>query len=316
MGGGTGTFTVLSGLKKYPVNLSAIIAMSDDGGSTGILRDELGVLPPGDIRQCLVALSASPLFLRQLMNYRFTDGGLKGHNFGNLFLSALQKTTGSFDAAVQKASEVLRIQGKVIPATLQRISLVATLENGKKVRGQSMIHNTNLMHLADISLLPRARANPKALHAIREADAIVIGPGDLYSSLIPNLLVSGIPQAVRKSTAKKIYVANLMTKREHTHGFSVADYVGTLETFLRGKVTHVIWNNRAPSPLLIKRYAKKGELPVARGEKLTGRVMVEANLVSKKIIKTAKGDPIPRTLIRHDPDRLGKIILGIAHSHA
>ena len=219
LGGGTGTFTILSGLKKYPFELTAIVAMSDNGGSTGVLRDELGVLPPGDVRQCLVALSRSDKLMRDLMNYRFENGGLKGLSFGNLLLSALEKVTGSFDSAVEKASEILRLDGRVIPATLDEVHLMAQVGT-RIVRGEEKIQMTKLNgSLRRLWLEPEGRANPKALKAIREADAIIIGPGNLYASLIPNLLVAGIPEAIKKSKAKKIFICSLMTKVEHTKNF-------------------------------------------------------------------------------------------------
>ncbi len=176
IGGGTGTYTVLTGLKAYPLNLSAIVTMADDGGSTGILRDELGVLPPGDVRQCLVALSRSDRLMRELMNYRFSRGSLKGHNFGNILLSALEKVTGSFDAAVEKASDILRLAGRVFPATLDKVRLVTYLENGRILKGERTIHSANLKRVRDFKLFPRAKANPKAVEAILKADAVIMGP--------------------------------------------------------------------------------------------------------------------------------------------
>ena len=313
IGGGTGTFTVLSGLKNYPLDLSAIVTMADDGSSTGVLRDELGVLPPGDVRQCLVALSQSPKFLRQLMNYRFTAGGLKGHSFGNLFLAALEKMTGSFDKAVDMAGEILRIDGRVIPSTLKQVELIAELAGGKAVRGEERIYHADLSHLRTLRLAPRATANPKAVRAIGAADAVVIGPGDFYRSLMPNLLVSGIPNALRKSRAVKIFVCNLMTKAEHTRNFTVEDYTRTMESYFGGKFDYVVWNTKRPSPLALKRYARQGDAFVEFGKKLPGRKYIAADLVSRRAVKILKHDPLAnqRTLIRHDPDRLAKLIFGI-----
>lgn len=312
VGGGTGTFTVLSGLKKYPFELTAVVAMSDDGGSTGVLRDELGVLPPGDVRQCLVALSSSDKLMRDLMGYRFATGGLKGHSFGNLLLSALEKLTGSFDSAVEKAGEILRINGKVVPATLDRVILSARVGN-RVVRGQDKIHNTVLREgLKSLKLEPRARANPKALRALRNADVIVIGPGDFYSSLMPSLLVDGIPRAIRGSKALKVYVCNLMTKAEHTHGFGVRDFTAAIEQQVGAPVDRVIYNNRAPSKPLLRLYSRQGEEIVAVDPGLTGAKFVGADLVSRKFPTLQKGDPLSRNLVRHDSARLAKIIAGLA----
>lgn len=309
IGGGTGTFTVLSGLKRYPFNLTAIVAMSDDGGSTGVLRDELGVLPPGDVRQCLVALSSSDQLMRTLMNYRFEKGGLEGHNFGNLLLSALEKITGSFDSAVQKASEILRIDGHVVPATLDKVTLVAHVGN-RTIRGQSIIHQTVLNgSLKSISLAPKARANPEAVRAIAEADTIVIGPGDFYSSLVPNFLVRGIPEAIRKSRAKKIFICNLMARAEHTHDFSVANFTAAIEYYLGGKVDIVIYNNKLPSPTLIKRYAREGETLTNWDDLPKHMRTVGADLITRTFPKFQKSDAVKRSFIRHNPTRLARIIV-------
>src|SRR3989338_1628649 len=232
IGGGTGTFTVLSGLKHFPVDLTAIVTMADDGGSTGVLRDEFGVLPPGDLRQCLVALSDADLVMRKLFNHRYDRGELKGHNFGNIFISTLEQVTGSLDRALDVAGEILNIRGRVVPVTLTKVDLVTELKNGKVLHGESALSDYQLVSRFGIKksfLTPAAKANPKALQAIKEADLIVVGPGNLYASLIPNFLVTGIGRAFIASKAKKIYVANLMNKHGHTDDFLVSDYVQTLE---------------------------------------------------------------------------------------
>lgn len=313
IGGGTGTFTVLSGLKRYPYNLAAIVTMSDDGGSTGMLRDELGVLPPGDVRQCIVALSSSDKLMRTLMNYRFDNGKLKGHSFGNLLLSALEKITGSFDEAVEKAGEVLRIRGRVVPATLDEVRLMAQV--GKRIiRGEEKIQNSHLNGtLNHLWLEPVARANPKALSAIREADCIVIGPGNLYASLIPNLLVRGIPEAIRKSKAKKIFICNLMTKMEHTHGWSVADYVQAIEKYMGAPLDVVVFNNKRPEADILKRYAREGDTLTSWDALPSDRVLVGANLMSHRAHAANKvGTPAKESsLVRHDPSKLAAIVLRI-----
>jgi uncharacterized cofD-like protein len=318
IGGGTGTFTVLSGLKNYPLDLSAIVTMADDGGSTGVLRDELGVLPPGDVRQCLVALARSPRYVRQLMNYRFTQGALKGHSFGNLFLSALEKMTGSFDRAVEMAGDILQTEGRVIPSTLRQVKLVAKLKNGRKIRGEERIYHANLTGLKTMELEPHAAANPKALAAIRSADAIIIGPGDFYRSLMPNLLASGVPAALRRSRAVKIFVCNLMTKAEHTQNFTVEDYARTMEAAFGGRFNFIIWNTKRPSPQALRRYARQGDAFVELGAARQGRKYIGADLVSRRAVKALKHDPLAgqRTLIRHDPDRLAKLIFGIIWQEA
>lgn len=316
IGGGTGNFVVLTSLKQYPINLSAIVTMTDDGGSSGILRDELGVLPPGDIRQCLVALSASEMWMRELMNYRFANGGLQGHSMGNLLLSALEKMSGSFDAAVERASEILRIEGKVIPATLDKVRLVAYLKNGNVLHGEHTItKSARMQDLKKIVVQPHAKANPKALEAIRHADFIVIGPGDFYASLIPNFLISGVSEGIRKSSAKKIYICNLMSKRGHTEGFSVFDFVRVIESYIGTKFDYVVYNNKSPLPSLLKKYARLGESFIPLGTFNTidkgNRNFVGSDLINKVIPKQHKGDPLKRSLIRHNPSKLGTLLASI-----
>jgi uncharacterized cofD-like protein len=308
IGGGTGTFTVLSGLKKYPLELSAIVAMADNGGSTGILRDELGVLPPGDVRQCLVALSHSDQLMRDLINYRFSNGGLKGHSFGNILLSALEKVTGNFDQAIEKASEILRIQGKVIPATLDKTNLVANLKD-KKIVGECAIRSTKLIGLKQISLKPRAKANPKAIEAIKSADAVIIGPGDFYSSIIPNMLVSGIPKAIKETRAKKIYICNLMTKSGHTSGFTVKRFAEEIEKYMDCKFDYVVFNKKIPDPDLLKKYAYQGEKTTAVDKGLPKDKFIGENLINERFPQQQKHDSLKRYLIRHNPEKLAKTIL-------
>lgn len=313
IGGGTGSFTLLSGLKNYPVEISAIVSMADDGGSTGVLRDELGVLPPGDVRQCLVALSESSGIMRELFNYRYANGGLSGHNFGNIFLSTLEKLSGNFEQAVNEAGKILRIQGRVIPVTLTNTKLVAKLANGKTVVGQQKIDNTNLAGLKWLKLAPRAAANPEAIKAIKQADKIVINPGTIYSSIVANFLVTGIPRAIRLSRAKKIYVSNLMNKAGHSDGFSVVDYVKLLEKYLGEQtVKYVIYNKERPSRELIKKYSSEGDLVRAGNLKERPKIkFIGQNLLSHKRHKKIKGDKITRSLIRHDSEKLARLIYSL-----
>ncbi|KKT22060.1 MAG: hypothetical protein UW08_C0019G0009 [Parcubacteria group bacterium GW2011_GWB1_43_8b] len=311
IGGGTGNFTLLMGLKKYPVELCAIVSMADNGGSSGILRDELGVLPPGDIRQCLVALSSSDRVMRELINYRFTEGKLRGHNFGNLLLSALEKSSGSFDKAIEAASEILRIEGKVIPVTLTNTNLIAYFSNGKVIRGEHTIEFANLSNLKKLTLEPKAKANPKAIQAIKQADVIVIAPGDFYQSIVPNFLVKGIPEAMRMSRAKKVYVCNLMTKQQHTSGFGVKDFVSNLESYMGSAVDFVIYNNKAPNPALIRRYAEENEYPVKAEYRLPKPKFIGADLLSRQIANSVKGDLLRRNLIRHDSNKIAKMIVSL-----
>ncbi len=317
IGGGTGTFTVLSGLKYYPVDLTAVVTMADDGGSTGRLRDEFGVLPPGDLRQCLVALSEADQVMRKLFNYRFDKGELAGHSFGNLFISTLERVTGSLDLALDVAGRILHIRGRVIPVTLSKVGLIAELKNGKVLHGESALSDYQLVSrfgIKKIFLKPKAKANPKALRAIKEADIIIVGPGNLYASLIPNFLVSGIGRALITSRAKKIYVANLMNKNGHTDDFLVSDYVRALEGVIgkEGVFDAVVYNTKLPTQALLRKYADEGEPVVCGPECLKGEFeLIGTNLLAGDLAKTTKKDMLRRTLIRHDPDKLAKVLMSL-----
>jgi len=229
--GGTGGFMLLTGLKKYDADISAIVAMADDGGSTGELRDELGVLPPGDVRQCLVALSDASEELRALMTYRFSEGGLKGHSFGNLFISALEKTQNNFLDAIETAGDILKVKGRVVPVTGDDARLRMELKDGTLLEGEDVIDHGNFQKqgVKKLSFNSKVRANPKAVESILSADVVVIGPGDLYGSVLANLIVPGISEALKKTHAKIIYNANLTNKKGHTTGFDVDDYVAAIE---------------------------------------------------------------------------------------
>jgi uncharacterized cofD-like protein len=314
LGGGTGTFTILSGLKKYRFDLTAIVAMSDSGGSTGVLRDELGVLPPGDVSRCMLALSTSDVLMRDLMDYRFQSGALKGHKFGNLLLSALEKVTGSFDSAVEKASDILRLKGRIIPATLDEVHLMAQV-GSRIIKGEEKIQMTKLNgSLKRMWLEPRGTANPKALKAIKDADYIIIGPGNLYASLVPNLLVHSIPEAIRTSRAKKIFICSLMTKVEHTRDFSVAGYTETIEKYLGSPVDIVIYNNKRPDEKVLRRYARAHDTLTPWDDLPVGRELIAGNFISRQLHATNKiGTPSKESsLVRHDSAKLAAQIAKIA----
>ncbi|MDO8265108.1 MAG: YvcK family protein [Candidatus Parcubacteria bacterium] len=315
IGGGTGTFTVLSGLKKYNnLSLAAIVTMADDGGSSGILRDELGVLPPGDVRQCLVALSSEDQILRQLFNYRFGIGPFIGHNFGNIFMASLEKITGSFKEAVESAGRLLNIKGEVIPVTLEKTKLGIQLDSGKKIIGENKINKfPSLSEFPDkrIFLQPVVKANPKAIAAIKKADVIIMGPGNIFCSIIPNLVVGGIAEAIKKSKAVKIYNCNLMTKKGHTDNFKVEDFIEVIEQYLgKGTLDYVTFNIRKPSNIFLKKYSQEGEFVGFNKKSLLNKKFKGENLISNKITKLDPADVlIKRTLIRHDSDKLAKLII-------
>ncbi len=306
IGGGTGIFSILTGLKKYPLHLTAVVSMADDGGSTGILREEFGILPPGDIRRALVALSEEEQPLARLLNYRFPQGSLKGHNLGNLLLTALTDLEGSFEKAVQRAEKILSVKGEVLPVTLDKARLKAELENGQIIVGETNIdvpkHNGELK-IKRIWLEPTCSVNPSVLKAIAQSDLIVIGPGDLYTSIIPNLIVRGLPQAIKKSQAKKIYVGNIMTKFGETNNFQGQDFVNVIEHYLgKGVLDFVFFNNHRPTAERIGKYAK---------EKAQ---FVEGNFSpsKKNKPKIIEGDFLrPRGFIRHDPDKIGRALFNL-----
>ncbi len=310
IGGGTGNFVVLKGLKKYQLDLTAIVSMADDGGSTGILRDELGVLPPGDVRQCLVALSNSSRLMRSLMNYRFENGGLGGHSFGNLLLSALEKVTGSFEKAVEEASKILNIKGKVIPVTTHQVRLKMVLNNRKILEGEKEIYLSQEIDQGykTIYLEPYPKVNPRVIDEILNADLLVIGPGGLHTSLIPNLLVEGVCDAIRKSDAKKVFVVNLMNRKGQTSGFTAKNYLSELVRYLGEDIfDHILINNQKPPDELIEVYANEGEL--VHNDLEDGRV-VFTELLGAPAAEMKK-DPLKRNLIRHDSKKLAMELMKI-----
>jgi uncharacterized cofD-like protein len=320
IGGGTGSFMLLTGLKNYPIEISAIVSMADDGGSTGILRDELGVLPPGDVRQCLAALSGASDIMRQLMSYRFEEGGLKGHNFGNLLLSALEKITGNFSAGVEEAAKILSIKGEVIPVTNDEANLFMLLKNGNLLKGENEINHNFEIEKNGIKknyLEPRARANKEAVRKILEADLIVIGPGNHYCSILPNFLVEGISEALRKTKAKVVYNCNLVNKKGHTENFSLDDYVQAINRQIgKERIDFVTFNAKEPGKNLIKKYREKKELLVEFRQKQIKKRhyrVIKTDLLSDKKVTHSKADAVAstRALIRHDSEKLARVLMVI-----
>lgn len=317
IGGGTGTFVTLSGLKKYQVDLTAVVTMMDDGGSSGRLRDELGVLPPGDVRQSLVALAKSSKLLRDMFVYRFEEGELKGHAFGNIFLSTLAKTTGSMKKAIEEIGKILQIQGRVMPITYDKSDLCVELSDGTIIRGETHIDEVEERQkrapIKRAFLNPKIEANPDAKQAIREADVIIIGPGDLYTSIIPNLLVKGIKSIIKKSKAKKIYVLNLMTKYGQTTNYTARNHVDDLEKYIGKNVLDmVLVNTKSPKREALAWYKDFEEHPVVDdlGTKNKFKV-VRRNLVRDVIISQKSSDVRRRSIIRHDSEKLAKVIMEI-----
>lgn len=308
IGGGTGTYQVLLGLKKYDVDLAAIVAMSDSGGSSGRLRRDLGILPPGDIRRALLALSDLHIkknTLRKLFDFRFSDGELAGHSIGNLLLAALVQITGRSDLAISEAAKILEVSGQVLPVTIDNTDLVARLKDGTIIRGETNIDIREIkpeIPIGEVFLSPKAKVYERSKRAILEADLIVLSPGDLYTSIIPNLLVNGVNEAILSSKARVVYVCNIMTKHGETDGFYVSDFIEELKKYLGKasfKLTEVIVNKEIKLPITVASWYKKYKsVPVRLDEKK----IKDVRIIKVNLIEADK-------LVRHDPDKLGRTLM-------
>jgi uncharacterized cofD-like protein len=301
IGGGTGTYNLLRGLKNYSVDLTAIVSMADSGGSSGVLRDEFGGLPPGDVRRSLVALSEDEIW-RDIFEYRF-NGDREKHNLGNLILTALEDKYGNMASAIEKASKLLNVVGKVIPVTLDNSHLYAMLENNETIKGETNIdvpkHNPELK-IKKVWLEPPSFIYKKAKEVIYNSDLIVICPGDLYTSIIPNLIVRGVSEAIRESNAKKIYTCNIMTKYGETNNFKASDFVSEIEKYLGCNLDYILLNNKKPEESMLERY---------REEKSE---FVEPNLKEDSKRKIILDDFLSYTSFsRHDPLKIARTIMCI-----
>lgn len=322
IGGGTGTFTILTGLKKYPqLDLSVIVSMMDDGGSNRVIRDEFGLLPTSDIRQCIVALSEERPgdLLRKLFTYRYSAGtGIAGMTFGNLFMAALADIYKDQELAIKKTCEFLDVAGNIIPVTFDKTHLVARYENGKQVMGEFVIDEPDeelaKYRIVELEVFPESTPNPKAIKQILDSDYIIFGPGDLYTSILPNILIPGIAKAVKNSHAMKIFVANLMTKYGQTDNFSTSDFLHELEKYLGGGVINYVLVNKSkdfPKGIL-ERYKLEKAKPVTDDLEDTKKLSVmRHDFISNEVYEKPKSDKLKRSLIRHDPDKLARAILSI-----
>jgi uncharacterized cofD-like protein len=304
IGGGTGLSTLLRGLKKIKARLSVIVTVTDDGGSSGRLREELHVLPPGDIRNCMIAMSEDEHLMSRLFRFRFnSEGGLHNHSFGNLFLTAMAGITGDFAEAVHLTSEVLAIKGVIYPSTNSNVRLRAELEDGSWVEGETRITASHQKIRCVQLEPPGAHPLPEALEAILAADVITIGPGSLYTSLIPNMLVNQVISAIRASKATKIYIQNIMTQPGETDHYSASDHVDVLARHCGGILfPHILLNDGIPSPDILKKYsAENAALVEIDRDRLRalGLKMVERDLLAQDGV------------IRHDPDRLAQAVMEI-----
>lgn len=305
IGGGTGLSVLLRGLKRYTQNITAIVTMSDDGGGSGLIREDMGILPPGDIRNCIVALANTEPIMEQLMQYRFKEGSLKGQSFGNLFIAAMDDICGSFDAAVREVSSVLAVTGKVLPVTLDNVVLFAELEGGTVIKGESQIpikQKAANKRINRVFLEPRnCKALPVALKELQEADIIILGPGSLYTSIIPNLLVNGMAKAINSSTALKIYVSNIMTQQGETIGYSLSEHIRAI-------------NEHGNQLLLDYALANTGRIPQSFLDKYKAEdaspVIIDYDIITDMGIKVLGGNfvSIEDGYLRHNFDELAKQI--------
>lgn len=306
IGGGTGLSTMLRGLKYYTSNITAIVTVGDDGGGSGDLREDLGMLPPGDIRNCILALADTEPLMQDLLQYRFQDGRLKNQSFGNLFLAAMAGISDNFEDAVQKMSSVLAVTGKVLPVTLDDMQLVAQLENGEKVYGESQIPKEAIKQGSKIKklMIQPEESEPlaEALQAIKEADAVVMGPGSLYTSVISNLLVKKISSAVRRSGALKIYISNVMTQPGETDNFTVSDHIKTLRKYGGRDIVECVIANSGKIPEEVeKQYSQDNSIAVKVDEKEIKNLGVD--LVLDNIAKINNGT------VKHDSDKLAEVLI-------
>ncbi len=300
IGGGTGLSTMLRGLKHHTANITAIVTVADDGGSSGRLRRELGVLPPGDFRNCIVALADAEPLMSRLFQYRFGQGsGLDGHSFGNLFIVAMSGITGNFDEAIREASRVLAVRGQIMPSTLENVTLCAELSDGEPVHGESKISETT-QPIRRVYLQPeRPAAYPEAVRAIIDADLVVIGPGSLYTSILPNLLVDGIAKALTATDAMKLYVCNVATQPGETDGFRVSDHVSTLLSHIRGNPLDMVLANNNLS--------LAGEI---KPEWNVQQVVADPHAFRQDGPELTLADVVdPRNPLRHSPEKLSLAIM-------
>ncbi len=315
IGGGTGTSVVLSALskqKKY--DLTAVVAVSDSGGSTGRLRDEFGFLPVGDVRQCLAALAHGSLQkeIRKMLLYRFSKGsGLKGHNLGNLILTALEDLSDSPGKAIEIAAQIFNIEGKVFPITEQEIELVTEYDDGTVKIGEHLLDNPKFggRKINQIKISPHAKIYKKAEKAIKEANLIILGPGDLYASLLPNTLVAGFKQALQQSKAKFLYIVNLVTHYSQTHKMTAVDHVAEVSKYCGRKPDIVLVNKEKLPRTISEQYAKQHEFVVVNDlDKNSSFEIIEEKLVAEVKQKQHPADEVPRSLLRHDGDRVGEVV--------
>ena len=315
IGGGTGQSVFLRGLKKKANNITAIVTVADDGGGSGVLREDLGMLPPGDIRNCLLALANIEPTMREVMQYRFTDGALKGQSFGNLFLAAMNGLYGNFEVALYKMSQIFAITGKVLPVTLKNINLIAELKNGKIVKGESKIPEEVKKYKTSIEKVYLDEQNVKPLDevitSIENADIIIMGPGSLYTSIIPNLLVDGVVDAIKKSKAPKVYICNIMTQPGETDNYNVLEHINAIVRHTNNNIIdYIISNNEVLGQEMLERYQNDGANQVLLDDEQRNKLRVmDIKCIEENLIE------IKNNYIRHDASHISDIVINLALRH-
>ena len=321
IGGGTGTFTLLTGLKNYSdLDISAVVTMADDGGSNKVLRDEFGLLPTSGIRQAIIALSKDTTLLRRLFEYRFYQGtGISGMTFGNLFMAAVSDILGSQKEAIEETCKLLGVRGHILPVSYENTSLVATYQDATEVLGEHYIDLSNpkvaKQRIINLRSIPKIKIDEDAKITILQADIIVLGPGDLYTNTIANLVVSGVQEAIEKSMAKVVFVMNLMSHLGETYQYQASDYLRDLSDYLSpDRLDFIVLNKETSlSPAILKKYAAEGANSVEDdlGAKWHLAKIIRAKMRSNHKIIPGKGDTLVRSMVRHDPVLLAKVIYGL-----
>lgn len=316
IGGGTGTFTLLTGLKKCEdLDISAIVTMADDGGSNKVLRDEFGLLPTSGIRQAIIALSKDVTLLRKLFEYRYYQGtGISGMTFGNLFLAAVADILGSQKEAIEETCKLLGVRGHILPVSYEKTSLVATYKDGTEVLGEHYIDaKVAKQRIVNLRTIPKIKIDEDAKKAIMQADMIVIGPGDLYTNTVANLVVSGVKDAIESSMAKVVFVMNLMSRPGETFAYKASDFLNDLSMYLNpDRLDFVILNSEtSPSPAVLKKYASEGQAPVEDdlSDKWHMAKIIRSRMRASHKPALVKGDTLVRSMVRHDPELLAKEIV-------
>lgn len=313
IGGGTGLSTMIRGLKEYTSNITAIVTVADDGGGSGMLRESLKILPPGDIRNCLVAMAHTEPVMEELMQYRFKDGDLKGQNFGNLFIAAMTGISTNFEEAIKKMSDVLAVKGKVYPVTIEDVTLCAELENGEIIRGESKIPTEASAKGQSISRIFLDPSDPKpledALYAIEHADCVLIGPGSLYTSILPNLIIEDITNQIKKSKALKIYVSNIMTQIGETDGYNLSQHIEAINKHCKGDIIDlVIANNGVIPEKYYERYKADGQDMVETDEE---NIPAHIEIIKEDLVHINE-----KELLRHDTNKLATTIMKLTLKHS